>query len=63
MNKPIAVATKDCVVNKPVEAKEADIVVAGDHYQGVIFKKFQILETFLKIKLYINYSLKLINYK
>ncbi len=41
--KPIKVAVMGCIVNGPGEAKEADIGIAGDDGNGLIFKKGEIL--------------------
>lgn len=43
INKPIKVAIMGCAVNGPLEAKNADIGVAGGKNEGLLFKKGQII--------------------
>ena len=43
INKPLTIAVMGCMVNGPGEAKEADIGVAFDKEQGVLFKKGKII--------------------
>lgn len=43
INKPLTIAVMGCMVNGPGEAKEADIGVAFDKKNGVLFKKGKIL--------------------
>ncbi len=43
INKPLTIALMGCMVNGPGEAKEADIGVAFDKKNGVLFKKGKII--------------------
>ena len=43
INKPLTIAVMGCMVNGPGEAKEADIGVAFDKKNGVLFKKGKII--------------------
>ena len=43
INKPLTIAVMGCMVNGPGEAKEADMGVAFDKEQGVLFKKGKII--------------------
>jgi (E)-4-hydroxy-3-methylbut-2-enyl-diphosphate synthase len=43
INKPLTIAIMGCMVNGPGEAKEADIGVAFDKKNGVLFKKGKII--------------------
>lgn len=46
INKPLTIAIMGCMVNGPGEAKEADIGVAFDKKNGVLFKKGKIIAKF-----------------
>ena len=43
VNKDITVAIMGCVVNGPIEAKNADIGIAGGKNEALLFKKGQII--------------------
>jgi (E)-4-hydroxy-3-methylbut-2-enyl-diphosphate synthase len=43
INRPLTIAVMGCMVNGPGEAKEADIGVAFDKKNGVLFKKGKII--------------------
>jgi (E)-4-hydroxy-3-methylbut-2-enyl-diphosphate synthase len=42
-SQPITVAIMGCVVNGPGEAREADIGIAGDRGQGIVFRKGRVV--------------------
>ena len=44
IHKPIKVAIMGCAVNGPLEAKNADIGIAGGKNEGLLFKKGQIIK-------------------
>lgn len=44
INKDITVAIMGCVVNGPIEAKNADIGIAGGHNEALLFKKGKIIK-------------------
>ena len=51
INKPIKVAIMGCAVNGPLEAKNADIGIAGGQKEGLLFKKGQIIKKIPQDKL------------
>ncbi len=51
INKPIKVAIMGCAVNGPIEAKNADIGIAGGQKEGLLFKKGQIIKKIPQDKL------------
>ncbi len=44
IEQPITIAVMGCIVNGPGEAKHADIGIAMDHMDGIIFKKGKIVK-------------------
>lgn len=51
INKPIKVAIMGCAVNGPLEAKNADIGIAGGQKEGLLFKKGRIIKKIPQDKL------------
>ena len=48
LDKPIKVAIMGCAVNGPLEAKNADIGIAGGQKEGLLFKKGEIVKKIKK---------------
>ena len=62
INNPIKVAIMGCAVNGPLEAKNADIGIAGGQKEGLLFKKGQIIKKIPQDKLVEELKKEILNY-